>query len=261
MNTAFYISINPVIFHLGPLTLSWYGLFVSLAALTVVWWAFYQNSKHHQFNNNNLIIAAAVGLVAGVVFSKLLHVVDQFSYYQMNPGRIFSADGLAIWGAVLGATLGIWGYSLISRQFRFSLFGDMLAPGIILAQAIGRVGCTINGCCYGIESHSPLAVIYTSTPYAPVGIPTLPVVIFEIFFNLIVFGILLSLRGKFKPEGSLFLVYLALYAAWRFGIDFLRVGSPFLFGMHQAQIISLIVILISVPLLIVRTKREKLYQS
>ena len=92
------------------------------------------------------------------------------------------------------------------------------------------------------------------------GIPTLPAVIFEIFFDLIVFGVLLFLRGKLKPEGSLFLVYFALYAAWRFGIDFLREGSPFLFGMHQAQVIGLIVMLIAVPLLIIRTRREKLYQ-
>jgi phosphatidylglycerol---prolipoprotein diacylglyceryl transferase len=259
VNNVFYININPVIFQLGPVTVSWYGLMIALAAVTVVWWAFRQNSRRHQFSHNTLIIAAAVGLVSGVVFSKLLHVIDQFSYYQLNPSRILSAEGLAIWGAVLGATLGIWGYSLVSRQFRFSMMGDMLAPGIILAQAIGRVGCTINGCCYGIESHSPLAVIYTKTPYAPVGIPTLPVVGFEIVFNLVVFGILLWLRGKLKPEGSLFLVYLALYASWRTGIDFLREGSPFLFGLHQAQVISIIVILISVPLLIFRLRREKVY--
>ena len=169
---------------------------IALAVATVVWWAYWQNGKHHWFSNNTLLIAAVIGLPSGIIFSKLLHVIDQFGYYQMHPGRIFSTDGLAIWGAVLGAALGIWIYSLVSRQFRFSLFGDMIAPGIILAQAIGRVGCTINGCCYGIESHSPLAVIYTITPYAPLGIPTLPVVVFEIVYNLVVFGILLHSAGE-----------------------------------------------------------------
>ena len=159
---------------------------------------------------------------------------------------------------MLGATIGIWIYSLISRQFRFTLFGDMIAPGIILAQAIGRVGCTFNGCCYGIESHSPLAVIYTNpNSYAPLGIPTLPIVDFEIFFDLMVFGVLLLLRGKLKPEGSLFLVYLALYAAWRFGIDFIREGTPFLFGLHQAQFIGLVVMLVTIPLFIYRVEKTK----
>ena len=229
---------------------------IALAVVTVVWWAYWQNGKHHWFNYNTILVAVTIGLPSGIIFSKILHVIDQFGYYQMHPGRIFSTEGLTIWGAVLGATLGIWIFSLISRQFRFSLFGDMIAPGIILAQAIGRVGCTINGCCYGIESHSPLAVIYTNTPYAPLGIPTLPIVVFEIVYDLIVFGILLSLREKLKPEGSLFLVYLALYGAWRFGIDFIRSGSPFLFGLHQAQVIGLVIMLITVPLIIIRMKHS-----
>jgi phosphatidylglycerol---prolipoprotein diacylglyceryl transferase len=256
MHSVFYIDINPIIFKLGPLTVSWYGLMVALAALTVVWWAFRQNRRNHQFDNSILTNSAVIGLISGLLFSKIMHVLDNFSYYQAHPSLIFSADGLAIWGAVLGATLGIWLYSLISRQFRFSLLGDMLAPGIILAQAIGRVGCTINGCCYGDESNSPIAVIYTNTPYAPLGIPTLPIVEMEIAFNLIVFGVLLALRGKLR-DGSLFMLYLALYSAWRFGSDFLRAGSPFLFSLHQAQVISLLIILITVPLIIIRQISRK----
>jgi phosphatidylglycerol:prolipoprotein diacylglycerol transferase len=82
-------------------------------------------------------------------------------------------------------------------------------------------------------------------------------VVYEIIFNLIVFGILLILRKKLRPDGSLFLVYLIFYSVWRIGSDFLREGTDFLFGLHQAQVISIIVLLIAVPLLVIRTRWVK----
>jgi phosphatidylglycerol:prolipoprotein diacylglycerol transferase len=159
---------------------------------------------------------------------------------------------------VLGAALGVWLFSLFSKKFAFGYLADMLAPGIILAQAIGRVGCTLNGCCYGSETHLPWAIVYTNpNSLGPIGIPVHPTQVYEIIFNLIVFGILLKLRGRFKPDGSLFLVYLVFYSVWRLGIDFIRDGTPFLFGLHQAQVISIVVLLIAVPLLAVRTRWVK----
>jgi len=253
INNAFFIGVDPVIFKIGPLTVSWYGVLVALAVVTVLAWTAWQNSKTHAIKTDALFTAALVGIVSGVIFSKLLHVIDNWSYYVQYPARIFSGEGLAIWGAVLGATLGIWAYSKISKQFRFTLFGDMIAPGIILAQAVGRVGCTLNGCCYGIESTSPISIVYTNpNSYGPPGIPVLPTQVMEIIYNLIIFAVLLALRGHFKKEGTIFYIYLALYAAWRFGIDFIRDGSPFLFGLHEAQVISIVVLAITLPLIFIK---------
>jgi len=74
---------------------------------------------------------------------------------------------------------------------------------------------------------------------------------------LLIFAVLLKLRGRFKPDGSLFLIYLSLYSLWRVGIDFLRQGTPFLFGLHQAQIIAIIILVITIPLLAYRTRWVK----
>ncbi len=255
MNNVIYISVDPVIFRIGPLVVGWYGLMVALAVVTVVGWMAWQNSKHHYFSYDTIYMAALIGIPSGVIFSKLLHVIDQWSYYVQNPGRIISGEGLTIWGAVIGVTLGVWIYSLVSKQFRFGLFGDVIAPGIILSQAIGRIGCTLNGCCYGIENHSPIAFLYTNPgSYAPKGIPVLPTQAFEIVYDLIIFGVLLALRGKFKREGTLFMVYWAFYAVWRLGIDFVRDGTPFLFGLHQAQVISIIILIIVIPMIIYRMR-------
>jgi prolipoprotein diacylglyceryltransferase len=67
------------------------------------------------------------------------------------------------------------------------------------------------------------------------------------------FAVLLKLRGRLEPAGSIFLVYLSLYSLWRIGIDFIREGAPFLFGLHQAQVIAIIVLAIAVSRLAYRT--------
>jgi phosphatidylglycerol---prolipoprotein diacylglyceryl transferase len=230
----------------------------ALAVLTVTVWIVWQARKDGTIPADTVLTASLIGIPSGVIFSKVLHVVDMWSYYWQNPSRIFSGEGLTIWGGVLGAAIGIWIYSKVSRGFRFSHFGDLIAPGIILAMAIGRVGCTLNGCCYGLESDAFCAIVYTSpTSYGPVGIPVLPTQVFEILYDLAVFGILISLKGKLKPEGSLFAVYFALYGAWRFGIEFIRQGTPFVFGMHQAQFIGLVVMLITVPFIVLKTRWVK----
>jgi phosphatidylglycerol:prolipoprotein diacylglycerol transferase len=258
MNSAFYINVDPVIFRIGPLAVGWYGMMVALAVVTVVSWIVWENSKSHKFSFDSLYMAAIIGIVSGIVFSKLLHVIDQWQYYWQNPSRIISGEGLTIWGAVLGATIGVWLYSKIGKHFKFGVFGDMIAPGIILSQAIGRIGCTLNGCCYGLESDAWCSIIYTDPhSYGPIGIPVLPTQVFEIGYDLLVFAILVFLRKKLKPDGALFTVYFALYGAWRFGIEFLRQGTPFLFGMHQAQLIGLIVMLITISIIIFKVRWKK----
>ncbi|MBA7472146.1 Phosphatidylglycerol--prolipoprotein diacylglyceryl transferase [subsurface metagenome] len=205
-------------------------------------------------------MAALVGIPSGIVLARLLHVIDRWDYYSQNLGQIIGGSGLTAYGAVLGAALGIWIYSKFSK-LQFGYFADLVAPAVIVAQAvIGRIGCTINGCCYGIEAPTwlPWSVVYTHpNSYAPLGIPLHPTQPYELIFGLIVFGILLKLRGRLKPDGSLFLIYLGLYSVWRIGIDFLREGTPFLLGLHQAQVIGIIVLAITIPLLVYKTRGVK----
>jgi phosphatidylglycerol:prolipoprotein diacylglycerol transferase len=249
------IGIDPIAF----LSVRWYGIMVALAVVTVVLWTMWQVRKGANLSYDTIITAALVAIPSGIIIAKLLHVVDMWEYYIANPGLIWGFAGLTIWGAVLGATLGIWIYSKFSN-FQFGYFMDLLAPGVVLAQAVGRVGCTINGCCYGIEAPAwlPWSVVYTHPEsFAPLGVAIHPTQVYEIVFCLIVFVVLLRLRGHFKPDGSLFLIYLSLYSLWRVGIDFLREGTPFLFGLHQAQVIGIIVLLIIIPILVMRTRWVK----
>jgi phosphatidylglycerol:prolipoprotein diacylglycerol transferase len=257
------IGIDPIIFSIGSFVVRWYGLMIDIAVITVVVWALRAVQKSAKLTYDTVLNAALIGVPSGLIFSRVLHIIDQWQYFVSRPlSQLLSGEGLTIYGAVLGAALGLWVYSKWSR-FQFGILADILAPATILGQAIGRVGCILNGCCYGLVTDLPWSIVYTNThSYGYLassnlaeGVGLHPSVIYELLWDLVVFGILLKIGKRFKPDGALFAIYLALYSFGRLFIDFTRDGTPFLFGLHQAQITSIVVMLIAVPWLVFRARR------
>jgi phosphatidylglycerol:prolipoprotein diacylglycerol transferase len=251
---------SPIAFTIGAVSVRWYGVMIALGVLVLVLWMLREVRRGAKLSYDTIITVALVSIPSAIIISRLLYVIDRWVYVG-DPGPIWGFEGLTIWGAVLGATLGIWIYSKLSR-FPFGYFMDLVALPTVLAQALGRVGCTINGCCYGLPTSLPWGIVYTDPEsYAPLGVAVHPTQLYEIVFLLIVFGVLFALRKRFQPDGSLFLIYLSVYSLWRLGIDFIRDGTPFLFGLHQAQVIGIVVLLITVPILILRTRWVKTPRS
>jgi phosphatidylglycerol---prolipoprotein diacylglyceryl transferase len=256
------ITVNPVVF----LGLRWYGVMIALGILVLVSWVVWQIKR----DKNNLVAepklsvdtvftAAIVGIPSGIIVSRLLHVIDLWPYYSTHPEQIVGGDGLSIWGAILGGTLGLFLYSRFSK-FDFGYFMDLVVPGLIMAQMLGRTGCTINGCCYGLPSDMPWAIVYAnpaSEAGIDLGIPVQPTQVYEIIFLAITLAVMLPLRKFFKPSGAFFVTYLSVYSVWRIVIDFIRPGNPLLFGLHEAQIISIIVLAICIPLLVRMTMKYR----
>lgn len=250
------IGIDPTIFSIGPFTLRWYSLFMALGVIFVVWWAVRQAGKAG-FSRDMIFGAAAWAIPSGLIFARLFHILDEIDYYIMKPGAIIGFEGLAVFGGVVGAAVGVFIYSRI-KKFSFGPFADMVAPGALAGQAIGRLGCTANGCCYGTTSDVPWAFVYTNpNTFAPLGVATHPTVVYELFFDLALFAILYRLRDKFTPAGSLFVVYLAAYSLGRFFLTFLRQGNIFAGGLLEAQIVSLLVLALALPYLLAKTRRSK----
>ena len=228
---------------------------IALAVIVLVGWTLLWARKDPKLSYNTIINLAIVGIPSGIIFSRLLHVIDYWSQYMQDPSRIFSTfgEGLTIYGAVLGATLGTWIFSRFSK-FNYGYYADVIAPAIILAQAIGRIGCTLNGCCYGTECDLPWAISYIGSGHSQLILSVHPTQIYEIFYNLLIFGVLLLLRNRFRPDGSLFLFYFVFYAAWRLGIDFIRPGKELLFGLHEAQLISIVVLVVCITIMAFKTR-------
>jgi len=250
-----YISVNPVAFAIGSFSMRWYGVMVLLAIAFLVGWVLYFG-KRVGFTKEFVVSAALWAIPLGVIGAKLVHVVDNMSYYLAYPGDILNPAGLAIFGVILGGMLGLYIHCRL-RRVPFAPLADLAAPGVILAQAIGRVGCTINGCCYGVSSSLPWAVTWTHpNTYAPLGVAVHPTQVYELLWDLLVFAILwMLLRWRLKPSGSLFAAYLALYSLGSFLIRFLRGDVPsFAAGLNEGQVISLMVFVVVSGFLVTQTR-------
>ena len=250
------IGIDPVAFSIGVFDVRWYGIMVVLAVVAVIVISLLE-ARRVGLDEEHIYSAGLWAIIGGIIVSRLFHVIDKWDYYMANPVQIVGFEGLTVYGAVLGALLALRIYCWV-KKLSFWQIGDIVAPGAILGQAIGRIGCLMNGCCYGLPTSLPWGVVYTNPgSYCPLDEPFQPTQIYHLIWNLIGFSILWSLRRRLKPQGSLFLLYLALYAAGDLSIRFVRAGEPFLFSLQQAQLIGIIILVVTVPWLIIRMWRAR----
>ncbi|MFA5064471.1 MAG: prolipoprotein diacylglyceryl transferase [Dehalococcoidia bacterium] len=247
----FDIDWNPVILNIGTLEIRWYGVLVVLAVIAVIALSLVE-ARRRGIAQDVIWDVALWAVVGGIIGARLLHIIDRWQYYLYHPEQLLNFAGLAIWGAMLGGLVAILIFCLV-KKMSFWLLGDIAAPGAILGQAIGRVGCLVNGCCYGLTCELPIAVIYSNpNSYAPIGVPIYPTQLFHIVWDLAGFAVLWSLRKKLRPEGTLFLLWLIFFGMGDFVIRFFRESEPFLFNLPQAQVIDILIVVAAVITLIVR---------
>ncbi len=257
------ISINPVAFTIGSLQIRWYGIMiaVAVAALLVVT---FREAKRLGITRDIYSISFW-GIIGGLIGGRLAYVIYDWQHFVANPRDIIGFQGLAQNGMIIGVVVAALIYMRVTRM-RFSMLlsiGDAVAVGTPLALAIGRIACTINGCCHGQPSpfhFFPLAITYTPRDTIPPeywGVPLYPTQIYHLLWGLIVFAIVWRFRGKLKPEGSLLFLFFCIFAAGDFAIRFLRTDEPVLWGLRQAQVLDLAALAIFLPWLIIRIRRFK----
>jgi phosphatidylglycerol:prolipoprotein diacylglycerol transferase len=189
-----------------------------------------------------------------LIGARLFHVLDHWPHeYAMDPVRALYIweGGLAIWGAVVG---GLMAVALLAwrRGWKLPRLLDAVAPGLVLAQAIGRVACLITGDAMGKPTTGPFGFAYTS-PNAMVpqlGVYYNPMPVYEIIANLGIFALLWQLRKRNWPDGLLFLVYLTLYGIERFLLGFTSSYQVIAFGLTQSQIVALIALAVAMPFIV-----------
>jgi phosphatidylglycerol:prolipoprotein diacylglycerol transferase len=265
---VFIININPIAFTIGTFTIRWYGIMVALAIVVLL--AIIIRCTDRLFVPRDIFYNFFLwSVVGGLLGARLVHVIDHvannWDYYSIHPGEvgkyIFGFAGLALYGAIIGAILAILIYARVRRVPFSNLIGvfDCLAVGAPVAQAIGRVGCIINGCCYGIPSSLPWSFIYThpNSACSLLNVPLHPAQLYFLLWNLIVFAIIWKLQRKLKPQGSLFLLYLCLYSAGDFALRFFRDNEVICCGLQQGQLISLTILILALSLLIIVRRRAK----
>lgn len=257
------ISIDPVAFSIGSLDVTWYGIMVGIAVASLLVIMF-REAKRLGIPRDIYSIFFW-GIIGGLIGGRLAFIIYEWDYFIANPRAIIGFQGLVQNGMIIGIIVAALIYMAVTRM-RFSTLlgmGDAVAVGMPLALAIGRVGCTLNGCCHGQPSpfqFFPLAIIYTPRDtMLPEywNVPLYPTQIYHLLWGLIVFAIVWRLRGKFKPEGCLAFFCFCLFVAGDFGIRFLRTDEPVLWGLREAQVLALAILLVFLPWLIIRMRRFK----
>jgi phosphatidylglycerol:prolipoprotein diacylglycerol transferase len=167
---------------------------------------------------------------------------DRWEFYAANPHQILAVQngGLAILGALLGGSLA---GGLAARRMGLPVrrLFDAAAPGIVLGQAIGRLGCLVTGDAVGPPTDGTWGVVYRN-PGAMVpelGVAYQPTFLYEAGWDLGVFGVLWALRARGRGDGQLFALYLGLYAAGKFALTYLRAEAVWVAGLQQAQLVAL----------------------
>ena len=194
-----------------------------------------------------------IGLQAilfGIIGARALHVFVNLSYYATSPLDIIMINkgGLAFHGGLFGGILAAW-YYVKRNKMNLWKTADVIIPYVALGQSIGRIGCFLNGCCYGIPTQLPIGI------YLPGRLLRLhPTQVYSSIFLLLMFIVLKRLYRKKLFAGAVFFLYLVFYSFGRFFIDFFRGDlHTACFGLKVSQIISIGIFFPSLFMLILKS--------
>lgn len=252
----------PILFKIGPIPIHSYGLTIAIAFVVGLWIA-QKEAKRKGIDTKLISDFAIYAIIFGILGARLAYTLFfDFKYYLNHPLQILAVwqGGLVLYGGILGGLgAGIW---FVKRhRLSFLKFADTLTPSLILGQAIGRIGCFLNGDAYGIPTKLPLGITFPegSLPDLRFGqVATHPTQIYELILNLVIFLILWKMREKKAFNGFLFLSYLILYSFIRFFMEFVRGDTINLWNnsfISVAQFISVAVIVTSLLLIPYLKKR------
>ena len=263
MPLTIVIDLNPNILRIGPLLITWHGVFAVLgiiAAARLGFWLLQKDVPDLKGTGDGLAWMVVVGLLG----ARLLYVWENFRLFangQLLRMFALTEGGISQWGGLFGAMVGAYVWA---RRSRFSFWKIIDAGGAaaMIGLAVGRIGDIINGEHHGTPTTLPWGVEYVnpSTLGRP-GRVVHPEVAYEMVLCLLILGALLPFHQRLKarlPDGALGLVYFAIYGVGRFFLSFVRTDPAVLVGLRQAQLASALMVLVAiivVPILFRRASK------
>jgi phosphatidylglycerol:prolipoprotein diacylglycerol transferase len=227
---------HPVLLKFGPLNVYSYGVMVAIGFALATACA-YMHAPKFGIDRNNVVDLMILMLVFGIAGARVFYILQNLTYYRLNPSEMLnlSKGGLVWYGAFI-AGLGISAIYIKIKRMDFWASLDLAAPYIALAQALGRVGCFLNGCCYGVAMADGL--LHPTQLYSAATL-------------LLIFVALRIWQDHRHFKGEIFLGYCILYSSKRFLMEFIRGDNPGIFlGLTISQVISCVVFVISLGTLI-----------
>jgi len=221
----------PEICRIGPFTLHSYGVLIALGVVLSLFWMTRMAQQTGFPPAEKVFDLVFVTVLAGFVGSRVFYVIQEGDWYWQHPLEIFQIwkGGLVYYGGMILAFLGFFLY-VRTRRLPFLAATDFTIPFIALTHGFGRVGCFLNGCCFGRGNY--------------------PVQLTEAFFNFGLAFLLIQLYlSRRRFAGQVTALYLILYPAGRFGLEYFRGDQmPWLATLTLHQVLSLIFILVGILL-------------
>jgi phosphatidylglycerol---prolipoprotein diacylglyceryl transferase len=226
----------PVLFRIGGFSIYAYGVLLALAFAAGTW-GLAREGKRAGFPEEKLLDMCMWILVAAIIGSRFLYILLDLPRYLAEPLSVFQirSGGLSFHGGLL-AGIGAGLYFLRRHKLPQGKIADLAAPYLVLGYAIVRVGCLLNGCCFGRPSGGSWAL---PAAYADNTLRH-PTQLYAFAAAMLIFVILWLRKGKVRFHGQLFLEFLALYSVYRFAIEFFRETSIYSGFLTLGQAVSLI---------------------
>lgn len=263
-STIAWTNPDRVAFTIFGRDIYWYGVLMAVGILIAVMLAM-REAKRKNISEDAMLDLCLVIIPCGIVGARLYYVLFELDQYLSNPIRMLYIweGGLAIYGAVIGGLLGLLIYARI-KKIRFLKLADCIAPGLVLAQAIGRWGNFFNQEAYGAPITNPNLWWFPFAVYienSPLKHPFYYATFFyESMWCLLVFAFLwFYLRKRTKHDGDMLIAYAVLYGFERMFIEGLRTDSLWLIKdvVRVSQLLSFIVFVAGIAFLLIRRAREK----
>ena len=220
---------HPIAFYLGSLPIRWYGVMMAAAFFAGLWTA---TRRARRVNVSGDTIADVtlwlmIGSIAGARFVYVTtYWKQEFAGQPFSEVFMIQHGGLVFYGGLIGAAVAGIIY-LYWKKLPIWKIADIIAPSIALGSVFGRIGCLLNGCCYGRACDLPWAIRFPEdNPSHPPTYPVHPTEIYDGLLNLVLYLALAWLFRRKKFDGQIFALYLVGYAICRFIVEFFRGDYP-----------------------------------
>ena len=225
---------HPVLLKIGQCPIYSYGAMLALAFLVCSFLA-KRRAASLGMDGERVLDLTIVLIISGVIGGRLMFVLLDLDYFRSRPLDIFKLwEGGLVWYG--GLILAVISGAVFLRIYKMPILrtADLMMPYVALGQAIGRIGCFLNGCCYGKPTSLPIGVVFS--PEQGAVLPT------QLFESAAMFLVYLILRKRVPSNGKTLLFYLLLYSAFRFFIEFLRGDNmAVILGLTFSQAVSVAV--------------------
>ncbi|EAD9031227.1 TPA: prolipoprotein diacylglyceryl transferase [Listeria monocytogenes] len=249
--------LDPVAIQIGSISVKWYGVIIASAVVIALLLALSEANKRKM--DKEIIVDLLIWAIPiSIISARIYYVIFEWDFYKNNLGEIVKIwhGGIAIYGALIGAVLTAIIFSRI-KKISFWQLADVVAPSLIIAQAIGRWGNFMNQEAHGAETtrsfleslHLPDFIInqmYIDGAYYQ------PTFLYESLWNVLGFIVLLIIRRTKIRRGELFLGYVIWYSFGRFFIEGMRTDSLMWGDFRVSQVLSLLLIVLSIGTIIYR---------